>query len=216
MALAGVLWGLMTICLFKAFQYLEASEAAIIIAAESIVTIISAVIFLNEQFTLRYAIGAGLILSSIVLISWNKKSTFKLNRGVLYALGVCLFGGLGITNDAFVMKEADPLSYLCIAFLLPGFFIILIQPHAVLKIGDFLQKSLFIKMLALTVVFSFAALTFYSALGLGAPASQLGTINQSSVILTILLSAFILKERDRIGLKILSAILVTIGVYLLG
>lgn len=58
------------------------------------------------------------------------------------------------------------------------------------------------------------AIAYYFALAKG-PASQIAPIGQSQVILTIILAAIILKEKDNLLRKILAGILVTIGVILL-
>lgn len=85
-AAQAVLWGLSSLFLFKASETLEASEITILSTVSSLITIATAVFFLNEIFSVTRIIGAALILSSVVFVSFQA-DTFRLNKGVLFALG---------------------------------------------------------------------------------------------------------------------------------
>jgi uncharacterized membrane protein len=124
--------------------------------------------------------------------------------------------GLAVTNDAFILKHTTNVySYTAFSFLLPGIFLFIVRPKVITKFGFLRQPVVLRNMLFMTLFYSIAAIAFFSALGAGANASQLGPINQSSVVLTVLLAAILLKERDQLGKKLLSAFLVFIGVMLL-
>lgn len=90
--LVGFLWAMATVCQFQAYRYLEASEAIIISTLEAIVIIVAAKIFLHEVFTPQMIIGTMLVLTGVIVIS-KTKHKMQFNRGVLYALGFCFFGG---------------------------------------------------------------------------------------------------------------------------
>lgn len=212
--LVGVLWALATFCQFKAYQYLEASEAIIISTLEAVVIIIASIIFLGDVFTLKMLIGTIFVLLGIVFV-YKKENKMIFSRGILYALGFCLFAGLGVVNDTFMVKRVDPMSYLSIAFLLPVFFLMLFKPQSIPKIKEVLRFTNFKKIFLLTLFYAFGAITFVFALTSGANASQLGPISNSSVIVTVLLATIFLKERDHLMKKIFCAILVFIGVLLL-
>lgn len=212
--LNAILWGSATALLFKAYQYLEASEATILATLETIVAIISAVLFLNERFDLLMILGTILICASVIYISY-KKGELKLNKGVLYILAYSVFAGLGITNDAFLIQRLDPLSYLSFGFILPGIFILIIRSRR-LKIRDFKLTKIQMKNVSiLTLAYTFGASAFTLAIAYGGQASQITPINQSSIILTVVLAAIFLKERDQLFKKFICAILVSIGVLLL-
>ncbi len=212
--LVAVLYGLGTLFVFNAFKYIEASEVTIITSTRTIVTIISAIFLLGEVFDLKKALGTLLILFSAYLISRNKKK-FKVNKGVLYALGMAACYGLAITNDTFLLKHVEVFSFLTVSSLLPGFFLIAVKPKALLELGQFLKPKVLAKMLILTVFYAGGAALFYFAIIIGAKASQITPISQSSVIVTVILAAIFLNERDYLLKKIFSAVLVTIGVLLI-
>lgn len=212
--LNGFLWGIATLLLFKTYQYLEASEATILVTLEAIVAIIASILFLNEQFNLLKVIGTILIISAVIFISYNKKKV-KINKGVFYAMGYSVFAGLGITNDAFLTHKSDPLSFLTIAFLLPGIFILVTQFGRIKLENLKFNKTQVKSIILLTFFYAFAAAAWFLSIASGGQASQITPINQSSIILTIILATIFLKERKNISKKIICAIIVGIGVILL-
>lgn len=208
------LWGLSTLWLFKAYQYIEASEVTILLTLESVVTIIAAQIFLHEKFTPINILGTILIIFAVVFMSYASNK-LKFNKGVLYTLGSSLLAGVAIVNDTFMLKHADTLSYLTLGFFLPGVFIFLLRPKVIMKMKPLFKPILFKKNALFTLVFTLAGICFYLALGSGGEASQVNTIAQASVVFTVLFAALFLNERDYLLKKFTCAILVTIGVLLL-
>jgi drug/metabolite transporter (DMT)-like permease len=212
--LLASLWGLATLCLFKAYQYIEASEATIVITLEAVVTIVAAGLILHEIFTFVNIIGTAFIIFAVVYLSYtSSKITF--NKGVLYAIGYAVFAGLAVVNDAFMLKHVDVLSYLTLGFLLPGLFLMAIYPKVMMRPKQLLQPVLLKKNFIFTLPFALSAVAFYHAIAYGGEASQVNTIAQASVVLTVIFAAIFLKERDHLLKKCVCAILVTIGVLLL-
>lgn len=211
--LGAMLYGLGTIVLFSALKVTEASEVTIISSFRVVVTIFGGVFLLQELFNFNKVLGTILILLAVLLISYKRK--IKFHKGTYLSLLYAFFYGAAVVNDKFIINHAEPISYLMVGFILPGVFMMAIQPQAVKQLKVFFEPKLLGKMLIMCVVYALAAVTFYMALSVGANASQLGPINQSSVILTVILAALLLKERSDLWKKFLSAILVTVGVILL-
>jgi drug/metabolite transporter (DMT)-like permease len=112
----------------------------------------------------------------------QKLGKIKFNKGLLYVLGIALFYGLATTNDAYLIKYVDVLSFLVIGFLFPGIFLIIVKPKALLKLDKFLKPKILAKMLILTIFYAGGAVFYYYALNTGAKASQLIPVHQSAVI----------------------------------
>ena len=191
----AVLYGLGTVFIFKATQLIEASEAALIASLTSLVAVISAVALLGESFGLLKIAGTLLILAGALLVVEFKRG-FIWNKGVVYALGMVVCYGLAITNDAYILHfTSDVASYSAISFLFVATFLVIISLRSFGKARDFLRISKLSKMAILAGSYSISSVTFYSALQNGAGASQMGPINQSFVIVTVLLAAIFLRER---------------------
>lgn len=210
----AILWGLSSYCLFKAFQFLEASEVTILTTFSSVVTITSAIIFLGDVFNLPRLIGVVLILFSVIFVLIRPKK-MKLNQGVFYAIASSICMGLAITNDVFLIRHSDVFSLLVVGWFTPGLFLVLIKPQALKKINYFLKWNNLMKMLLLTVFYVTGGTAYYIAVTVGGQTSQVSPISQATIIVTIIFAAIFLKERDHLLKKIFSAILVTIGVLLL-
>jgi bacterial/archaeal transporter family protein len=211
--LSGILYGLGSLCMFKAMKYLEASEVAILSATGTIVTIVAAVAFLHEGFSLQKIFGTILVLSSVFIISRNEK--LIINKGMFFALAMAALMGLAVTNDAYILKSYDAVSYTPIAFFIPGIVILVLRPIAVTKLHTVFSKKAFRNMLLLGLFYSVQAITYYVAMERGAGASQIAPISRATIIATVILAALFLRERDHLGTKFVSAILVTVGVLLL-
>lgn len=209
-----LLWGLGTLTLFKAYQTLGSSEVAIISSLGTIVTIVSSITLLGESFSTVKILGTILILTSIFLVN-EKKGKFSFKKGTTYALITTLFYGLAVTNDAFILRTYDAVSYTSVALFFPGVLLLALRPQAIASFKR-LQNMTFTKnMLFLTIFYSAQAIAYYLALQLGANASQLAPIYKSNIILTVLLAIVFLREKEKLAVKLLSAALVTVGVLLI-
>lgn len=210
----AILYGSGTLFLFNAYKFIEASEVSILTSIRAIVTIVAAVLLLGENFDFKKIIGTVLILISVFLIS-NKIDKVKFNKGLLYVLGMSICYGLAFTNDAYLLRHVEAISFLVISSLFPGLFLIAVKPKSILKLSQFLKVKIFSKMLTLAIFYSLAAIFTYIAIQKGGEASQVMPILQTTVIVTVILSAIFLNERDNLIRKFISAILVSLGIFLI-
>lgn len=213
--LAAALWGGATIFLFKALQLAEASEVTILSSVRVVITILAAMIFLQESFSVQKVFGTIIILASILLVT-NLKKGIRFNKGVIYTLGMALFSGLAIVADGFVVKSYDPVSYTTIVNFLIGFGLLVAYPKTLLEWSHFVQPKFLMKMLPLGIFSTIQGIAYLLALANGGNASQVGTIRQATVIVTVILAVILLNEKDNLARKLVAAVLVTIGVILLG
>ncbi len=211
--LGGILYGFASICMFEAVKFLEASDAAILSAASTVITIVASIIFLHESFSMNKVIGTILILVAVFIIDRSKK--LRLNKGTIFVIGSTVLASIAVTNDAYILRSSDAVSYTPIAFLFPAVFIVLFFPKAITKFHTLVSKNNLRNMFLLGLFYSVQAVTYYLALERGAGASQMGPIYKANIIVTLILAALFLRERDHLGIKFVSAILVTVGVLLL-
>ena len=212
--LASALWGACQVFLFKALQLLEASEVTVISDLRVIVTIVASVIFLGEVFTGLNVIGAMLIVAASLLVVDVRKG-FKFNKGVWYTLAMALFAGLAIVADSANVQQYDVLAYSTFSNFLSGFFILAFYPKVLRQWRHFVQPSFLIKMVPLAIFSATQGVLYLLALTYGGNTAQVGTIRQSSIILTVLLAVIFLNEKGKLWQKLVAAVLVTAGVFLL-
>jgi drug/metabolite transporter (DMT)-like permease len=203
-----------TYLLFKAFQAAPASEVTIAFSTRVIWTITAAFIFLGEEFSAAKATGTILIFLGVVLVSADKKIK-GFDKGTMYALGAAFFWGTAFANDAYILRYSDTISYAALAFLLPALPFIIVRPKMLFELKPLLHKKAALKIVCLCIVYSVATLADYYALAVGGNASQVSPTLQTSIILTVLLAAAILGEKNSLPKKLFAALLAAIGVVLL-
>lgn len=213
LVLMTILYGAGNIFIFKALKTSEASQFTIIFATRTIWSITAAVLFLGEGFTIKQLLGTALILSSIVLVAWQDK--LKFGKGTLLSLGAAAFFGLAFANDALIVRNFDVPSYMSIAFIIPALAVWAIFPKSTAKMKAMLEKEFIKKLGILGVFYAVSALTIFFAYQIGRNAAQIAPLNQTSMILTVILAIIFLKEKSQLGRKILASILSFIGVLLL-
>lgn len=212
--LACALWGACGVFLFKAQKLLEASEVAIVSTLRVVVTIVASVIFLHESFGIQSIVGTAIIFISTLLVV-NLKDGFKFNKGLLFAVAMAVFAGLAVVADSFNVQQYDVIAYNTVANFLIGLMILAVYPKSMQQWKDFIQPSFLSKMLPLGLFSTIQGILYLQALTYVGYTAQIGTIRQSSVILTVLLAVIFLSERDNLYRKIIAAVLVTVGVFLL-
>lgn len=124
--LVGILWGTAMIFLFNAYKKIEASEVAILATLETFIVLVLGNRILNDTLNNSMILGIFFIFVSIFILSFNKFKKVNFNRGFLYALVAFILAGIASINDTILVKNSDALSYVAIAYLLPGIFVYLI------------------------------------------------------------------------------------------
>jgi len=212
--LAGALWGICQVFLFKALQLVEASELTIVSGLRVVVTIVASLIFLNQVFTGWNVLGTILMITATFFVVRLGKD-FTLHKGLLYTLAMTFFGGLAIVADSANVQHYDVLAYSTYSNFLSGFFILVFYPKALQQWRQVVQPRFLGRMLPLAVFSATQGVLYLLALAYGGNTAQVGTIRQASVIVTVLLAIIFLKERGNLGRKLIAAALVTVGVFLL-
>ncbi len=200
------------VCFFRAIKLIEASEMSIISGTGPIITIIASMIFLRDILSPSHLLGATCILASVILINF-KKHKIIINQGTWLALLGTMLYGLAIIFDTMIIRVFDAVSFVPIGTA--GTTLVLMlwfprkMPHVIASLRK-IDKNLFIY----SILYATAAIAFYLAIEAGALVGQVSSVARSSIILTVILSGILLKERKNIGKKIVGAILTTIGVIL--
>lgn len=200
-----------TYAYFKAAKGLEASTLIILSAMGGLVSIVAAGIFLQETITSKQLFGTVLIFLAILIVS-NKAKGDK--AAFYWGLSGASLYGLAVINDTFIIQSYNPAAYTSIMSFLPAILLLLLNSKLVPQFRTLFKWQYLKNILIYSFFYAIQAISYYSALLSGAMASQMAAIFKAEIILTILLSVIFLKETDRLRNKILSGILVTIGILL--
>lgn len=212
-ALSAVLYAAGSLSMFRASSYIGAGEMTILTAGGSVITILLGVFLTHNSFSLANVAGVALILASIVVLYAKEK--LKMNAGVWYALVVAVTFGTAVVSDSVIIKTYSPTSFVPIMCFLPGLILLILFPRSILKVKKLLRPKPLSHIVIYSVFYAISAVTYYLALDSGATVSQLSPINRASIITTVLLASIFLNEKKDMTRKLLSAALVTAGVFLL-
>jgi uncharacterized membrane protein len=98
---------------------------------------------------------------------------------------------------------------------LPGVILTLAFPKELKNVKSLFIRKDFRVMLLLTFFYSIQAVAYYLAYQKGAPISTLATLTKASIVLTVILAAIFLKERENLPKKAFAALMITVGAILL-
>lgn len=208
-------YSLANLCIFKAFKYSPASEVSIVLTTSTMWSVISSLVLLGEQITLPNVGGILMIISGVITISYTH-TTWKLNKGHLFALLGAVMLGVAFTNDAFIVGRYHSISsYMAVAFALPAILTLFYSPRSIKHLRHFAQVHIVKELLICSTLYALSAITVFTAYKMGGQASLISPIQSTSIIFTVLFSYIFLKERDKIVQKVVGTVLAFLGVLLL-
>lgn len=219
--LSGLTTGMSWLCFFKAIQIGDVSKVVPIDKASVVLTILLSFIILGEPAT-AFVVSGGIIISigTFVLIGKEKKNDRKKKKGfntksyIFLAVLSAVFAALTNILAKIGIEDVDS----NVATFIRTVVIILFAWGIVFFQGTFKELKNISKKSYLFLLLSGAAtglswLCYFAALALG-KVSIVNPIDKFSVVLTMVLSFIILKEKPTKN-TIAGAILITIGTALL-
>ena len=180
-----------------------------------IVATIISIIFLGLVITKSQTLSVVLICFGIIILGILSETSVKNNKLVIYSLATGFFIGLYSLADGHGARISEsPLSFLGWSFILNA----MIFPFVLKYMG---YKKVFIRVIKeAKFIFWVGGTLSYIVYGIvvwtftKAPIPLVGALRESSIIFSILIGFFFLKERITF-LKVLSILIIFIGVVLL-
>lgn len=216
--------GIATILIFTALPNIHISKFVVIFALRVLVTFFASYILINERITFINALGALLVLFSIVFVNFDiskhKNNSNKLLsslKNTLFVLLASVLVGIAVVNDKFVATNTNPYFYTFLAYFSPGVIMCLFYFKSLLKNfkKDLFKINYTFNVLLISILTTFASLSYFTAIYVGTSITKVTTFNLSSVILTVILSFIFLKEKDHMYKKLFSSIICFLGLILL-
>ncbi len=209
-----VFFGLGTVVYAKTLQYVEASAFSVLFATQAVWIMILGLVLFNESITSLQIAGTLLIFASVTLLIKNIRK-LKLDKGTLYGLLTGLLYGIAITCTAYVGRHTDTVTWAAISFYGGALVSLLVRPSAITKIRPMLKGETLTRLLLLGLFYAIGSTTMLFAYKYGT-LTLVSPLRQTSIVITVLLALVLLKpERNRIGRKLLAAVLCFIGVALI-
>lgn len=210
--LSTLLYALGSVLFFRSIKLIEASEMIVLGGAGALVTVICAYLFLGERLGMWQYGGAALILSAILVIASQGKK-LRFSRGAWYALVATSLFSFAVVSDMKIIYHYDAISFAAMMSILPGIALLFLFPRSTVMLPQAI-KGINKNLLLYAVLYSIGVVSFYGALGTGALLSQVSVVARTNIILTVLLAAVFLQERNHLWHKLIAALLCTVGVML--
>lgn len=210
-----VLIGFFYLFVFKSLKLIDASEFIIIMSTRPLFTIFASTLILGEGLTAKQYIGVVGVLLGVIIVTWHK-TRFQFGRGEMFALLAAICLGFAGTNDRIALKEVSLGPYLLISSILPGLFVAVTNHKSLPKMKYFLKRTPFLKMLLMTLIQLGAIVTLLAAFKYGHNSSQIASIAEINIILTVVLGMIFLGEHTNWKKKIIGSFVAVFGLLLLG
>ncbi|PWU23695.1 hypothetical protein C5B42_02190 [Candidatus Cerribacteria bacterium 'Amazon FNV 2010 28 9'] len=213
-AIVGVFSTIAYVLSYRAYQLIGAGEIAIFLSTGRLWTVIGAALFLHEVLTPIHILGTLIILLGIAIALYDQKK-FKLNQGVVLVLIAGFLNGCSDVSGYHILQSMDAPTYQVIVQFLPVLLILMFFPKTIKKIKYYCTNERALKMTLLGIGDALGMLSLYLAYQAGGKASIISPLSATRVILTVALAALFLHERDRLGNKLIGAVITIVGVMFL-
>ncbi|MBU3978495.1 DMT family transporter [Patescibacteria group bacterium] len=212
--LMTVLYGTASVLFYLALKHTPISEVMVIGATGPIWTTITSILFLGDKISFLKIIGVLLAVIGVAFVFYQK-GRFRFHKGHFYAFLSILFFGIGLTNDSFLLRYFNQITYSFLYYFFPGLFITLIYPKKVLEIKGFIRKNASFSFFLPAFLAAIGSLLVNTSFRIGAEASQVSTMMQLSPIFTIAVAAIFLGERENLIKKMVGGVIVVTGVLMI-
>jgi drug/metabolite transporter (DMT)-like permease len=221
-AVGGLAFALTNVCMYKTLVYFDAAIGSIVATLNAIFAVIGASIVLNEILSPQQLIGAVILLCAVgygllATHSIHKKiARHTLKLGIMYAFLAGIFFMIAAVNEKSLLEHMSDGTYMifgvgwqCLVAVIlgvavqPRYLRILWQPHvAVWSLLSGLLRGLGGAFFIIAEVNS-------NNVGL------ISVIANFRLIIVIFLGAWLLKERDHLRQKLVSAMTSLIGMAIM-
>ena len=192
---------------------LQVSTYSILGQLSTVFVIAWGIIFFKEEIIIKKLLGAFLILAGNVLVLY-KKGKFEWNKYLIYSLLGNLAMSIGISVDVGISEQFNLPMYVAITLVVPSLLILIIERIRIKEIISEFKNGNQKSILAVGLSWGIMIITMLRAYQFGT-VTTIAPLCALTTILNVFVAYFALKEKDSILKKILSALIVIIGIVLI-
>lgn len=211
---------------FMCLNRVGAGMQAIVNTSYSPIIITLSVVFLGERLGMIQALGAGLIVSAVLVIAWVRKGSAGADRvpqrtaGILFGLGGDLTQGVAIVMIKPFLHEVSLIEatwWRLLGGLVISTLMIWLIPGQAATLRTLRDRSAWPAMIGASFVGTYLSLIFWMGGMKYADASIAAALNQTATLWTFLLAVLILKEPTTprrlagLGLGLIGVLMVSLG-----
>lgn len=199
---------------YYSIQRIPVSTTTIVLSTRGVFTLLLGFVLLGETVTFRQLGGMGLILAGVIHSQYSNRLTTNIAY-VLMLLANALIASTASIVDRLATKSMNLYPYLMLAYLFPGIIMMIIQRIKHKQMHLNLTRSYVYHILVVSTLICFGSIFYLIGLSKAPSTGMAVFVNQTRVVLTVILAVLFLHERENIRQKIVSSILCLGGLYLL-
>jgi uncharacterized membrane protein len=208
----GLIYILANALYFSALRQTRLSEIDLFLKTSSLWTFVLGVVLLGEQSSGRAIIGAGCIVSSVLLLA-RQAQRIHLSRPQLLALAAALMFGAGNTADKWLSSAFDPLSYTTLNLGLTGAGMLMLARQNWGELTTPRLRGSTALLVGLT--FALTQLLIILAFAAGGSAGEVILVAQVRLLILVGAGVLVLNEREQLGRKLVAVVVMLVGVVIL-
>jgi len=192
---------------------LEASTYIILKQLSTVFMIFMGLLFFKEPFVLNKIIGSILIIFSNIIVFY-KKENFKFNKHLMLGIVANMSLAIALFLDVNNSNKFNLSFYVLLTFLIPMILIFLFEKTKIKDIAKEYKYSNKLVLFLTGITWSIMMITKLKTYQLGS-ISIVAPLTSLTVILNIIVSYFLLKEKSNMLKKVIAGILIIIGIILI-
>lgn len=191
---------------------LDVSVYSILSQLSTVFIIIWGILFFKEKIILNKLLGAILIIFGNILVLY-KKGKFEWNKYVLFSLLGNISLSIGISVDVGISEQFNLPIYVASTLIVPSLMLFFIEKIKIkdvineLKIGN--KKAIF----TIVGTWGLALMTMLRAYQFG-NVTTIASLCAVSTIINVFVAYILLREKENLPKKVISAIIVILGIIL--
>ncbi|MCI8346678.1 MAG: DMT family transporter [Bacilli bacterium] len=192
---------------------MEASSYSIIKQLSNVFVMMMGFLFFKEELTFQKILGSILLIGSNMLIFYQK-GAWKKNRYLFLGIVANLCMGMALFLDVNTSNSFNLAFYVSVTLLFPSILILITERIKIKEITREWKTNSKYLVLLTGISWSLMMVTKLKSYQLG-EVTKIAPLCSLTVILNVLFAYLFFKKREDIWKKIISGILITIGVFMI-
>ena len=209
-----ILYGIGNVFIFKSLQVGSASSFSIYFSIRVFVTLVFTYFMFGQKFSIMSFVGLLGIIIGIIIVDYLP-DILKVSKCELLAILAAICVGSTNAFSQLVLKTVNLDTFLFYAYLTPGLFMMFIKPKTINNFRKYATKNMLPRIVLLALTQAAAGIFFFHAIEVSNDSSLVTAVSLSSIVLTVILEFWLLKERDHFWRKLIAAVITFGGLMLL-
>jgi len=192
---------------------LEVSTYSVLGQLSTVFIILWGIIIFKEEIVLKKLLGAVLILFANVLVLY-KKGKFEWNKYILFSLLGNISMSIAISVDVGISDQFNIPIYVALTLIIPSILVVIFERIKVKQVIDEFKNGNRKSIILVSLSWGITIIAMLRAYQFGT-VTTIAPLCATTTILNVFVAYFALKEKESILKKILSAVIVIIGILLI-